>query len=353
MNKISGGQLLVLLLCCRIFRLMTFNPFENTSGTVVILSVIISAIVEVIIVIPLIVFSTKCQGKSVGEVAFERSKVFGVIISLIYTIFFVMASARVARYFTLFIGEAFPNIKGKGFISALFILLALYGAMLGIEALGRSSVFVFVLFVGMFVLMIATSNEDVDFLNFSMIELYEPNSIFKATVREIGMNSELSMLAVLIPHLKGNFKKTTYSYICIKVIVVEVILFFCTAILGSYLKITKLPLFAVGAYSKTNIIERFDAIYLVVWTLCGAISLGVTLFIVDSCTRNVLKKSKGRTIISATALLAFLLTFLFSVKKSSLDRIFDEFINAVIVVILACVLPLIVVLLSKSKKSRG
>ena len=52
-------------------------------------------------------------------------------------------------------------------------------------------------------------------------------------------------------------------------------MFIYTTLLGDYIKVVPIPIFVVGSYSKTRFIERFDAIYMVEWALCAAVTIGM------------------------------------------------------------------------------
>lgn len=343
MNKISLNQAVILLLCCRVFRIMTVNPFENASAVTVMLSVIISAVAELLLIIPVIILTRRGGDRNICEMAFDRSKVLGIVYSAFYGLLLAVMSVRWVRFFCLFIHEAFPGIKGKGAVAFLLIVISLYGAYLGIEALGRSSVFVFVIFIIMFAIMLATTGEKLDFLNFSMTEISYASSLFGAVLREVGMNSELVMLLLLISDFRCSFKKVSLVYITVKTVLVEIILFFCTAILGNYLKLIKLPFFVLGAYSKTRLIERYDALYLIIWTLCALVSLGLSAYLVAECVKNIFKKSGRGVPLVATGALCFAMTQLFTVAKNNADRLSDNYYNAVILAVFVFVLPLVLV----------
>lgn len=351
MNKISVSQAVILLVCCRIFRIMTFNPFEDTSGTVAMLAVLISAVVECILIIPVIVLTKRGNGANICEQAYERSHFLGAAVSVLYGLFFLLSGVRTARYFSLFIHEAFPGIKGKAVIAFLLILIAMYGAYLGIESLGRSSVFVFVTFLIMFVLMIVTTSKRFDLLNFSMTQLLSGGTVLKTAVREAGMNTELIMLTLLVTDIKGSIKKTAYVYIGTKAVLVLIIMFICTAILGNYLSLVKLPFFAVGAYSKTRLIERYDGLYLVIWTLCALVCLSLSAYIIKMLYMKLFRRSHGLGGIVLTGIVCFVLTAFFSVEKSSLDRQFDEVLNACVIVFFTFVVPLVFLAVKGKNKS--
>ena len=89
--KISGGQLLCLLLICRVFDLMTFVPLisEGYSFQTQAAAAVISAAVQAVVLIPLIIFQKKVPDRTVTGALIEKNRFAGVVTAFLFLAFFL------------------------------------------------------------------------------------------------------------------------------------------------------------------------------------------------------------------------------------------------------------------------
>lgn len=98
------------------------------------------------------------------------------------------------------------------------------------------------------------------------------------------------MIAFLLPSIKGNAAKTSMYFLFTRLALVEIVLGFITMILGDYTLLAKLPFFALAAFSRTAIIERYDAAVMGVWVMLSVYKLGVYFHCSGRCLRYVFPK---------------------------------------------------------------
>lgn len=85
-------------------------------------------------------------------------------------------------------------------------------------------------------------------------------------------------------------QKTSVYFLLTRLALVEIVLGFITMILGDYTLLAKLPFFALAAFSRTAIIERYDAAVMGVWVMLSVYKLGVYFHCSGRCLRYVFPK---------------------------------------------------------------
>ena len=108
-------------------------------------------------------------------------------------------------------------------------------------------------------------------------------------------------------------------FLLTRLALVEIVLDFITMILGDYTLLAKLPFFALAAFSRTAIIERYDAAVMGVWVMLSVYKLGVYFHSVPGgCHKGyvcLLKLSSGSGVIITAAIpAAATLFWLFAVS---------------------------------------
>ena len=352
MKKISYSQVIILLFIIRILKTMTFNPFINTSSVILMLAVLASTLFQGLLFVPVAYIYKCCPGKDVNELAYGVSKAFGICVSLIYKLYFLLAILRAVKHFTYFMVQMFPGVGGRIVISVALLAVAGYGAYLGLESIARTSVFVGGILFVMFALIITTTKGELDFLNVNMISESPFKSFLSCFIQEIGMNSEIIAFAVLLPYIKSGIKKAFAGLLVLKLVVIELIIFLYTALFGDYMKEIILPFFSAGAFSKTQFVERFDPVYMVVWTLCAVVGVSLSIFFAVRCGKNVFIKIKEKYLYFIITVLCMAVFVIFRVEISTIDRAFDRWINSLLTVVLTGILPLVTFLIYRKKACR-
>ncbi len=347
MKKISYGQMIMILFLCRVFKIMSYNPFSDANGATIMIAMAISTLIQAVMIIPFVWIYIKHPGRSVCELAFNHSKAFGYAVSILYTLYFIMISLRDIRYFAFFMSEAFPSVQSGIFIVISIAIVAGYGALLGIEALGRSSTLVFVGFVIMIISMILALEGHINYLNLNLVADDTTKKIIVIAYKGIGLNTELSAIAILLPKIDKSFAKGAYIFLGLKLIVIDLIVFLYTTILGNYVKSIALPFFTVGAYSKTSFFERFDALYMVEWTFCAVVSIAVFISLASLCVENIFARYKTQYIKLAVTVGTVAITVPFALHLNFADNFYDEHLATPILILMVTIIPLFIAFLSR------
>ena len=349
-KMIGWGQLLLLLFMCRVFTLMTFVPFADSNETLTVrmAATAIGAVIQGILLIPIVILK-----KSITGLALEKNKPAGIILTVLYLVFFLFYTAGGLIDFRRFLGARFfptaADADNALWIGVLLIV-GVYCGYLGIEALGRSAVLLFWIFIAALVIMCISSVHEIDPANLSF-GFTDKEGLFSAVLKDLSRNGEICALAFLAGNVRDRLRCGAYGLLASKLVLIFAATLLITAVLGDFAFLTQYPFLAVGATGDARFVERGDALYLMVWTITAIINIALFLHISAGLIGEVFPKCRYRTVISAV--MVFILTTCFTLTGLSFTKVYDIICSGWSVILLAGVLPLTVLLVGLTAQRKG
>lgn len=346
-KKIIGwGQLMLLLFMCRVFTLMTFVPLiaEGRSLTVQLLAAAISTLIQAVILIPIVMLH-----RGVTEAAIEKNKAAGIFAAVLYLVFFLFYSVNSLLHFQNFLSARFFRTAESSLWIGVLLIVCVYCGCLGIEALGRSAVLLFWLFVISLVIMGISSAKDFDTANLSFSMRYS-NDLFTAVMDDLARNGEICAAAFLAKHVerklrKRNLRYGIYGLLAAKLVTVSAVSVLIAAVLGDFASLTDYPFLTVGTFGGTGFVQRGDSLYLIVWTVTAVINIALFLHIAGGLIGEIFPKIKYRTLISA--ILVFGISLFFTLTDRTFSGIYGIICSGWAVILLAGIIPLTVLIAHK------
>lgn len=338
-KKIGWGQLLLLLLMCRVFTLMTFSHGTERGLTVQTTAAVISTAIQAVLLIPI----TLLKG-SVTRIAMEKNRAAGTFTAVLYLLFFLFYTVKAALRFRRFLSERFFENAGSLLWLAALLVVCAYCARLGIEALGRSGVLLFWLFAAALAVMTFSSAGDFDMAN---LVFGEPVSdgLFGAVLEDLSRNGEICAAAVLAGQVRDRLRCGLYGLLAAKLALIEAVIMLVTAVLGDFAAYTDYPFLTVGTFGGTGFIQRGDAFYLIVWTITAVLNIALFLHISAGLMGDISPKFRGGAWVSAAVVFGAAAVFALT------DTAFPEnpFFSVCGLVVLVGIIPLIVLLCNKKR----
>lgn len=347
-QNIGWGQFLLLLFMCRVFTFMTFVPLiaEGRSLTVQLEAAVISALIQGLLLIPVAMLR-----RGVTETAIAKNKAAGICAAVLYFVFFIFYSVNSLLHFRDFLSSRFfPTAESSLWIGILLIV-CVYCAGLGIEALGRSAVLLFWLFIVSVIVMLISSSKDIDPANLSFSVKYSED-LFSAVLDDLSRSGEICAAAFLAKNVSSKLRRGIYGLLAAKLALTAGISVLIAAVLGDFAELTDYPFLTVGTFGGTGFIQRGDSLYLIVWTVTAVIDIALFLHISGGLIGEVFPQVKFRTLISAAAV--FLLSVFFTVTDRSFSGIYSIICSGWTVALLAGLIPLAVLIFcGKEAKTSG
>jgi hypothetical protein len=350
-KKIGWGQALLILLCCRAFGLMTFVPFLSGEYnlSVQMTAVVISAVIQLLLCIPLLIFSKRRPLQSITGFAYDRNRFFGFVFIFICYVFFICETIDSLLSFQIFLGDRFFKTANPYLWLGIFLIIAVYCAVVGIEGIARSSTAVFVILVIMMIIMGVTSVRDFDIVN---IYVTAPSrTIFTAVIDELAKNNEIVVLIFLCKFIPEKLNRTVGGLIIGKVILTLAVLLLIQGVLGDFAMMTDYPFLAVGAYAGVNFLQRADAIYLVVWTMTAVLKTALFICICSGLLEEILPKLRGKAAI--TAIIIFIVSIPFCKAGTTIAAVYGNPVIVILQIIILFLVPTLVNVFGKVKHEKN
>lgn len=355
-KTISWGQLLILLLLCRVFTLMTFVPLvaNGYTPTTQILAAVFSIAFQAVIIIPLVILGHKFPNKSITELIIEKNRFLGIITSILYFAFFIFYSTNAVIHFERFITARFFPTSGEYIWAGIFLAVCAYCASLGIEGLSRSAVLIFLVFIVSIIIISITSAPYFDTTNYYYDESYKDNLLY-AVLDDLARNGEIIALAFLCKYINKKFKCSSYGLLASKLIVSLIASFLIILVLGEFTALTDYPLLSVSSYAGIRFLQRIDSIFMVLWTITSVIAVSLFIRIAGGLTREIFPKMKLQNAVSAAIIFCIALPFIMT--GSDFSGFYQYTCSGYAIILLTGVVPLLtlstIIITSKIHKRNG
>jgi spore germination protein KB len=326
---------------------MTFVPLlsEDFAISEQMTAVVISAVIQLVICIPLLVFVKKFPLTSITEIAGRKYTFIGFLLIAVCFIFFVCETADSLLSFQIFLGDRFFKTANPYLWIGIFLIICVYCAVIGIEGIARSSTAVFIILIIMIITMGVTSARDFDPVN---IYVTAPSgTLLFAVIDELAKNGEIVALAFLCKYIPNKFNRTVYGLLIGKVIITIAVLTLIQGVLGDFAMLTDYPFLAVGAYAGVNFLQRADAVYLVVWTMTAVLKTALYINICAGLLSETFPKLRGNAAISAVIIYLTALPFL--KVNTTLSAVYGSLPFVISQIVIVFIAPLIEIIILRKE----
>ena len=268
MKKISVGQMTALLVLSRMFAEATRFPLTVSDYNMQrFTAILIAKIMLVLMYIPIILFMRKNEGESVISFAVKKSRGLGITVGIIFIVFILFTETLTTCKLQFYASSTIFSQASTLLMIILLELVCGYGVYKGLQAVARVStvalviLFVFIGLVGIAVWKYA----DFTFLYPAFVE--EGGSFIHEIVSEISRNSEILIIPILMSEVRGKPQKVIYRYIPIIWLLIELMHFLSTVVLGPYLYQVDFPFYILSALSDIALFQRLDGIDVAIWIM--------------------------------------------------------------------------------------
>lgn len=343
-GKISAFQFFVMLFLSRTLTTVTYlsSYTENIRLSDMLIQPIFRIIIGTLIMLPVYFLYKKHKNKNLLEVINGKSKTFAKIISVLFVLYFFYFTVVTIARLDLFAGTiVFPETD-VDYMLIMAIILCCYGAYLGFEALGRSSVISAVLVVPALIFIMLTLVKKVDFLNLTPIFYNGVMPVVKVAVDSVGQTVEYAIIALMLPRVTGNVKKGFFLWLISQTLLMAVMFFFATAVMGNYASTQLFPFHTMASLAEFSMFSRLDAIFTGVWIMCAFIKAGLLIFLQTDILKTYFGKFKRTHYLVATGIVTIIANLVISQRIEWFTIIDNSIIKIIITGISVVIIPLIV-----------
>ncbi len=293
LKKLDSVGLIAILFCARCFSALTYFPFTFSNSAAYMLGALLSAAIQLIILLPAAALGKKYAGCDPCTLAAGRSRTLGVAVALAYLAYFSFESFIDVGNFSFFMTNFFAGSVMRETAVVCFVLAAVYLAAMPGSTVGKTAQYAFICILLLIGVTFIGAGSHADFANFNIAQRDMTRTVLRAAKSETARCECLVLFVILMGSLDKDRSgsppthKTALIYLLLKTAAIEVTLTAVTLILGDYAFVTRLPFFSIASYSGSGISERGDAVFLFVWIFTGVVKLGVLLHCCAKCIKVI------------------------------------------------------------------
>ncbi len=232
-------------------------------------------------------------------------------IGWLYVAFFVYKTAvNVARFSGFATGRLNPDATTY-FFSIMIMVAVAYGAYLGIEGLGRFSLFVGITLIGVIVLIIGLNVDNFEFINLFPIVQNSTSDIAYNSAIFTSNAVEPAVLLVLSSRVNSDLKSLKKAYFGSLVsayLTIFVLVFFSLAVMGANSTLQSYPIFTLFQMATGESMARLDIIHTAFWILSAFLKCSLLVYCASVCVKKFSHKNKCIAISAITIAVSLAMT---------------------------------------------
>ena len=353
-GKISAFQFFTMLFLSRTLTTVTYlsSYTKNIRLSDMLIQPVFRIAIGTAIMIPLYFLYKKNTDKNILDIVNSKSKGMARVLAIIYVLFFFYFTVVTMARLDLFAGTVVFPETDMTYILVFAIILCCYGAFLGLEALGRSSVISsFFVISALFFIMI-TLIKKVDLLNLTPIFYNGVMSVVRVAVDSVGQTVEYAIIALALPRITGNVKKGFFVWLISQTILMAIMFFFACTVMGNFTGTQLFPFHTLASLAEFAMFSRLDAIFTSVWIMCAFIKAGLLIYLQSEILTKFFGKFKRVTFIITIGILTIVANLLISGQIERFTIIDNSIIKILMTIITVVLIPLVVLIFFRKEKKK-
>lgn len=353
-GKISAFQFFVMLFLSRALTTVTYisSYTKDVRLSDMLIQPVFRIIIGIAIMIPVYLLYKKHSDKNVLDLARERSTKLSKVLSIIYILtFFYFTVTTIARL-DLFAGTVVFPETDVDYMLIFVIIFCCYGAALGFEALGRSSVLSAVLVIPAIIFILAALISKVDLLNLTPVFYNGVMPVVKTAVDSVGQTVEYAIIAIALPRVSGKVKKGFFIWLVAQTLLMAVMFFFAAAVMGNYAGTQLFPFHTLASLAEFAMFDRLDAIFTGVWIMCAFIKAALLIWLQADIIKKEFPRLQKKHSLVCIGVLCIIANLVIAGGIQRFNMIDSSVIKIILTGITAFLIPLIILIFCRKERSK-
>ncbi len=352
-GKISAFQFFTMLFLSRTLTTVTYlsSYTKNIRLSDMLVQPIFRILIGTAIMLPLYFLYKKNTDKNLLDIVNNRSKVLSRMFAIIFVVFFFYFTVVTMARLDLFAGTVVFPETDLTYILIFAVVICCYGAFLGFEALGRSSVISSAFVIPALIFIMVTLVKKVDFLNLTPIFYNGVMPVVKVAVESVGQTVEYAIIALALPRVKGNVKKGFFIWLILQTFLMAVMFFFACTVMGNFASTQLFPFHTLASLADFAMFSRLDAIFTSVWIMCAFIKAGLLIYLQAHILTTYFGRFRRITYIFAIGILTIVANLFISGQIKRFTFVDNSTIKIVLTLITVVLIPLFVILFFRKENS--
>lgn len=299
---ISSRQTMMLLVMFRAFDLLTYVPQMSgvSNAATTLLTLPLSFLLLAFIMLPAALLLRRCEGCSYVDCAMRLSKPAGNVLAMLLFLYAaVIAADCISNFEFLLTSAVYPETASVFFILT-FTAVCVYAAYLGLEAVTRVNVFLFLLFFAVLAFISAAILPHADFVFLKNPMESGAGGFWKQVLGGCFQNFEVVLWLMLARDVKGSLLKSYVGWSVLSLLTSEYLIMLITVGLGDYAASRIFPFFSLAAVSELSIFQRLDSLHITLWTFIAFVKVAVYLYLAAQSLGHVVPaRLRGASVIAS------------------------------------------------------
>ena len=353
-GKISAFQFFTMLFLTRTLTTVTYlsSYTENIRLSDMLIQPIFRIAIGTAIMLPLYFLYKKNMDKNLLDMLSSKSKAFARVVAILYVAFFFYFTVVTIARLDLFAGTVVFPETDLTYILIFAIVLCCYGAFLGLEALGRSSVISIAFVVPALMFIMVTLIKKIDLLNLTPLFYNGVTPVVKVAMDSVGQTVEYAIIATALPRVKGNVKKGFFIWLISQTFLMAVMFFFACAVMGNFASTQLFPFHTLASLAEFSMFSRLDAVFTSVWIMCAFIKAGLLIYLQTDILTMYFGKFKRTTYIIVVGLMTIFANLLISGQIRWFTLVDNSTIKIILTGVTVVLLPMIVLIFCRKERER-
>lgn len=353
-GKISTTQFFVMLFLSRTLTTVTYlsSYTENVRLSDMLIQPLFRIVIGAAIMIPIYLLYKKHSDKNLLEIINGKSKLLARCVCVLFVLYFFYFTVVTIARLDLFAGTiVFPETD-VGYMLVFAVILCCYGAYLGFEALGRSSVLSAIFVIPALIFIMLTLVKKVDLLNLTPIFYNGVMPVVKVAVDSVGQTVEYGIIALALPRVTGNIKKGFFVWLISQTLLMAVLFFFAGTVMGNFATTQLFPFHTLASLAEFAMFSRLDAIFTGVWIMCAFIKAGLLLYLQVDILTSYFGRIKRIYCLIVLGILTIISNLFISQQIERFTAVDNNIIKIIFTGITILLIPLCVLIFKRKEKDR-
>lgn len=340
-SVITVPQLFGMLFISRMVVNITYNPYMSSNGDLTdhLLSAVLSYFLTFLLLIPVYLLYRRRKDMTLADYSYFLFGNYAVGIIFIYAAYYLLVSCCTLSLFNTFVSNVMDPKVPVWALSVAVMITACYGAWKGIEALTRASGIILVIICISMIFLVCALLPEIEMTNFTPLLYDGPKNTVTGVCFMISRSSCISVLAMLLPFVKGSVKKGIVVWNTSIYLVIFLMLFIIIGSLGDFLKTQVFPIYAAASIAEIGMFKRLDALFLGIWTTGLFAKMALFLYLISLCVQRIWGAIAARWSIAVSGAIVVIGSVLLSESRALAQVVYDWRILLPITLLVILVIP--------------
>lgn len=353
-SYISPVQAVLVLFILRLLFSSSYQSVLNMGNSIqdLLLSLPVIFVTNFIIAIPILILLKRHPGQDLVECTEKAAgRGAGIVVALFYYVFFLAnAVVNVGNYENYFTIAVIPDVNSyvTGF---LLLIVCVYGAIKGIEAIMRMGSLVAVIYIFTFIIIFISLYSLIN-LDYLKPLLFNGTRILtKSCIMNYNLSTQIVTLAFLAPfiHQGKGIGKTYAGWNVISIIVVAMLEFNVITVAGAFGAEHQYPLQLLSSLSQISVFQHLDSIDMVSWILNTIITVTIYIYLAVDCLLKAGLNKHRRLLAFVSGAAVFIASPYISRNFEDLQAVMVSGVTSLVMTVFTVVIPIIILMVDLIK----